>query len=48
MLFILKNLAINEDLLFKDYNRFTQFSFVVFKYLIIIINNEALKKIKEE
>jgi hypothetical protein len=48
MLFILKNFIIDEDFLLKVYNRFAQLDFAAFKYLIIIINNEALKMIEEE
>jgi hypothetical protein len=43
-----KNFIIDEDFSLRDYNRLTQLNFAAFKYLIIIINNEALKKIEKE
>ena len=48
LVFILKDFTINKDSLFKDYNYFIQLNFAAFKYLIIIINNKALKKVKKE
>ena len=48
MLFILKDLIIDEDFSFRGYDRLTQLDFAAFKYLVIIISNKALKKMKEE
>jgi hypothetical protein len=48
MLSILKDLATDEDSSLRGYDRLAQLDFAAFKYLVMTISNEALKKIEEE